>query len=78
MKNINHIVTGKSHEGIEQINIPDAEEKGGFFDLPLPKRCNDPRHDPPMHLYIPQGKGYIHICPTCGRKATLIPTQISL
>jgi hypothetical protein len=76
MKNINHIVTGKSHEGIEQINIP--AKKGGFFDLPKINQCRHPEHEPPKHLHIPQGKGYHHVCPGCGAKMNIIiPPQIS-
>lgn len=75
MKNIQHIVTGKSHEGIEQINIPDT--KGGFFDLPKIKTCRHPEHNPPGYLHIPQGKGYRHVCPACGAEAILIPPQIT-
>lgn len=76
MKNIQHIVTGQSHEGIEQINIP--EKRGGFFDLPKEKTCKHPEHKPPMHIYIPQGKGYRHVCPACGDESVIIPQQIYL
>lgn len=38
-------------------------------DMPLP--CLDRQHDPPMHLYIPPGKRYVHICPSCKRKIVL-------
>lgn len=69
MKNydIDHIVTGNSHDGLQIINIPEKPEKSGFFDLPeLPESCRDPQHQPPMHLVIPPGKGYRHVCPKCG------------
>lgn len=76
MKNINHIVTSKSHEGIEQINIP---QKGGFFDLPKEeKKCTHPDHKPPNMIHIPQGKGFRHICPACGSETIMIPQQFSL
>ena len=71
MKNIQNIVTGKSHEGIEHIDI--HQKKSGFFDLPLPeKKCTHPDHNPPQHIHIPQGKGYQHICPACGAESILI------
>ena len=43
-------------------------EQSGFFDLPLQETCNHPEHEFPKFLYIPFGKGYIHICPGCGNK----------
>lgn len=52
------------------------EKQGGFFDLPNIERCNHPEHEPPKHLYIPQGKWYKHICPNCGKVSVLVPPQI--
>lgn len=43
----------------------------GFEDLNEPKnwhdydRCLDQEHSPPSHIYIPVGKRYRHVCPTC-------------
>jgi hypothetical protein len=74
MKNIQHIVSGKSHEGIEHIDIP--AKKGGFFDLPKIEQCRHPEHNPPGHIHIPQGKGYRHVYPACGAESVLIPPQI--
>lgn len=45
---------------------PPSDKQPGFFDLPMPQRCTDPSHNFPMHLYIPPGKGYRHVCPSCG------------
>lgn len=61
------------------INEKENQEKpqGGFFDLPKWNQCKHPEHNPPCHLYIPPGKGYIHVCPCCGEKTTIIPQQIS-
>ncbi len=53
-------------------------EKSGFFDLPEQKVCRSIEHNPPTHLYIPEGKGYRHVCPDCGNVTTIIPQQISL
>lgn len=62
---------------MEEINRGNANHKGsGFFDLPEKKICSFNGHKPPMHLYIPQGKGYRHICPECGRITDIIPQQI--
>jgi hypothetical protein len=55
--------------------ILEIPEKGGFFTLPKEKVCHHPEHDPPMHLVIPQGKGYRHICPGCGFTQDIIPPQ---
>ena len=57
--------------------ITKPEKQGGFFDLPQDKRCKDKSHKPPTHIYIPQGKGYRHVCPSCGKVTDLIPPQIS-
>lgn len=53
------------------------KEKSGFYDLPKPQKCNHPNHEPPKHLFIPQGKGYRHVCPACGTVTNLVPPQIS-
>jgi hypothetical protein len=52
--------------------------KGGFFDLPKTEQCRHPEHRPPSHLVIPQGKGYKHVCPACGKVTVLLPPQVSL
>ena len=46
-------------------------KKSGFFDLHISDRCLNPGHNPPSHLYIPAGKGYRHICPSCGKETVL-------
>jgi len=54
-----------------------AGNGSGFLDLPTEERaCPDPRHDPPGHMVIPQGKGYRHVCPACGRVQEIRPVQI--
>ena len=58
----------------QQDNFSD-KSKGGFFDLPDMSRCIDIQHNPPMHIHIPQGKGYRHICPSCGKVTEIIPIQ---
>ncbi len=52
--------------------------KSGFFPLPQDEICNDREHDPPKYLHIPQGQGYKHVCPRCGKTQTVIPPQITL
>lgn len=47
------------------------DQKSGFFDL-KEFGCTDPEHNFPMHLYIPQGKGYRHVCPSCGKVTTVV------
>lgn len=57
----------------------DGENKSEFFDLPAwLKTCRHPEHEPPMHIAIPEGKGYRHVCPGCGATRTLIPPRFSL
>lgn len=52
-------------------------DKSGFFDLDNVSQCKHPEHDPPSHIHIPEGKGYRHICPACGKVSTLIPPHIT-
>ena len=41
--------------------------KGGFEPIPGYQRpCCHPEHKPPMHLWIPPGQQYRHVCPACG------------
>lgn len=55
-----------------------TENNGGFYNLPQNKiYCKHPEHNPPMFLYIPQGKGYKHVCPCCGKESKLVSPQIS-
>lgn len=54
------------------------KDTSGFFDLPTYKFCRHPQHKPPGHMVIPQGKGYRHICLSCGNVTILIPQQFSL
>ena len=62
-----------------KINEIKSKKKSGFFDLDNPKIiCNDPNHNPPAHVHIPPGKGYHHICPTCGTTKDVIPQQVTL
>lgn len=51
--------------------------KGGYFDLPKDETCKDPSHNPPTNIHIPQGKGYVHVCPSCGKRHVIIPPQVS-
>jgi len=47
-----------------------------FEDLPKQDVCNDPEHDPPNMIVIPPGKKMIHVCPSCGKRAEVIPPQV--
>lgn len=51
-----------------------GDKQSGFFDLAEQVVCRHHEHNPPMHLYIPPGKGYLHVCPGCGREITLMPS----
>ncbi len=79
MKNEDYLkILEKEHQRVPQ--------KGGFFPLPeFPEKkkedkdiCNDPEHKPPTHICIPQGMGYKHICPSCGKISVIIPPQYTL
>lgn len=62
---------------MDNFNKTEKDEKGNFFDLPKAIKCNHPEHNPPSHIYIPQGKGYRHVCPGCKKAVDLIPPQIT-
>lgn len=47
-------------------------DKSGFFDLPKEEVCKDLSHYPPSMMSIPHGKGYRHVCPSCGKVTTII------
>lgn len=53
------------------------KERSHFENIQKEITCKDPDHKPPMHLHIPNGKRYIHICPACGQRSVLEPPQIS-
>lgn len=51
---------------------------GGFEPIPAHERpCVSPEHTPPMHLVIPAGMQYRHICPSCGAETVLRPMQVT-
>ncbi len=53
--------------------MKEAFPESGFFNLPQTQTCNHPEHNPPNYLYIPPGKGYRHVCPSCGKMVKIIP-----
>lgn len=75
MDKIKQIKTGEKGDGIEFINTKRAPRKSGFIDLPIHSRCVSPEHNPPMHLHIPQGKAYVHVCPCCDREIIIYPSN---
>lgn len=62
----------------ESLNQPSkqSKEQSGFEDDMTPKRCLHPEHQPPSHLFIPQGKVYRHVCPSCGFVMRIKPVEI--
>lgn len=52
------------------------KKESGFEDLPVVERCLNSAHEPPMHMVIPAGKIYRHVCPGCGREVVLRPPNI--
>lgn len=57
--------------------IQQEDEKSHFEDIEDVAKCTHIEHNPPMHLHIPQGKRYIHVCPGCKQRSVLQPPQIS-
>lgn len=43
-----------------------ANDKSGGEEDHAPRVCLDPGHKAPDMLYVPPGKVYRHVCPTCG------------
>jgi hypothetical protein len=41
------------------------------FSQPAP-RCADFRHQPPVGLYVESGDTYVHECPSCDYKKTIV------
>ena len=39
--------------------------------------CKDTNHFAPSHIFIPDGKKYVHVCPSCGKEQTLVSPQVS-
>lgn len=57
---------------------PTQKLAGGFEDDDLPSTCRNPSHNPPIGLYIPEGKRYRHICPGCGFTVVMRPFAVSM
>lgn len=58
------------------------KETSGFEDdIPdeyTPAYCRSLDHDPPMHIVIPPGKIYRHVCSGCGRIVRLRQNYVFL
>jgi predicted RNA-binding Zn-ribbon protein involved in translation (DUF1610 family) len=51
-------------------------KKSRFEDIEEIKAlCNNPEHNPPNNICIPEGKKYCHVCPSCG-KETIIRSML--
>lgn len=48
-----------------------GRESGLEDDPDYKEQCNLPEHNPPMHIFIPRGKRYCHICPACGYETVI-------
>lgn len=57
--------------------ILNEPERSHFEDIEKEVTCKDPGHNPPSHFHIPQGKRYIHVCPSCGNRNVITPQQIT-
>ncbi len=54
-------------------------KESGFFDISDKwkiNKCRNPHHNPPGYIVIPKGKGYRHICPSCGEEQVIINQEI--
>lgn len=47
-------------------SIRSEDKQSGFFDITQDVTCKDRSHNFPTHISIPAGKGYRHVCPSCG------------
>lgn len=61
---------------------PTGDKKRGGFrkigDVPMPKRCTSPEHDPPGMIVLEPGI-YEYTCPRCGEtKTVVVPPRPSL
>jgi hypothetical protein len=54
-----------------------GDDVSGFLvDNKESKVCNHHEHNPPQHLYIPAGKTYKHICPSCSKETVVSSLNI--
>lgn len=61
-----------------QENMENNFKQSGFEDDDeIVEVCRDSSHNPPMHLYIPEGKKYRHVCPGCGKELIIRGNQIT-
>ena len=55
-----------------------GEKKSGMEDdTRKVKNCDHPEHNPPMHIHIPYGKRYRHICPMCKHETMIYSSEPS-
>ena len=65
--------TGKCREN------PLEKALGGLEDDPdYVRPCMHPAHNPPTHIYIPEGKRYRHICPACGKEQIIKASRVTM
>jgi len=51
----------------------------GYFEKVAERvECKYPEHNPPMHIAIPSGYRYIHICPKCGANTVMQDNMIQM
>lgn len=63
----------------EQPSKDPGYKRGGLEPIPnRVKPCRDSEHSPPMHLCIPYGMQYRHICPSCGAEFLLQSSEVHL
>jgi len=56
--------------------MSDKPKSGFEADDQWKKICFHPEHQPPMHLHIPQGQKYKHVCPECGAERDMRAIQV--
>lgn len=52
-------------------------EVSHYEDVTANEPCVGLNHNPPSHIYVPAGKVYVHVCPTCGFKVKIGSNSVS-
>jgi hypothetical protein len=57
--------------------LPKQDEAPGFHPVDGARRCISSEHNFPSMLYVPGGMKYVHYCPSCGQKTTVIGNSVT-
>lgn len=59
----------KARNWVNSLKVPDYTDQQ-FWEINdywFQQECNDPEHNPPSHMMVPQKSTHQHTCPTCGK-----------